>query len=187
MSALQTPMAAGGIRRLAILGAGTEGRWLAQRAARAGYLVVLEDLMPSKRRAAANQIGEVAGPAGRITYAASVEEAAREADLVIDFVPDELESKLEIFSMLDRMAPPYTIFATPTRVLSIADLASCTYRADRCVSLRLPDHLDESDAAFEIGIVQAPGSLPEVVDAIAVFWTSLGAVVALSVDRAALP
>ena len=60
----------------------------------------------------------------------------KDADLAIDFVPDELESKLEIFSLLDRMAPPRTILCTPTMALSITDLASCTYRAERCVGLR---------------------------------------------------
>ena len=39
----------------------------------------------------------------------TIEEAVREADLVIDCVPDELESKLEILWLLDRMAPPRTV------------------------------------------------------------------------------
>jgi len=34
------------------------------------------------------------------------------------------------------MAPPRTILCTPTMALSITDLASCTYRAERCVALR---------------------------------------------------
>jgi 3-hydroxybutyryl-CoA dehydrogenase len=70
-----------------------------------------------------------------VGFARTVEEAVREADLAIDCVPDELESKLEIFSLMDRMAPPRTVFATPTTNLSIADLASCTYRADRCIGI----------------------------------------------------
>ncbi len=60
----------------------------------------------------------------------------READVAVDFVPDELESKLEIFSMIDRMAPPKTILCTPSDALSITDLASCVYRPDRCVAVR---------------------------------------------------
>jgi 3-hydroxybutyryl-CoA dehydrogenase len=59
-------------------------------------------------------------------------------------VPDELESKLEILSLLDRMAPPRTLLCTPSENLSITDLASCTYRGDRCVMLRGP--LDEGSA-----------------------------------------
>jgi len=74
--------------------------------------------------------------AGSLRVALTVEDAVRDADLAIDFVPDELESKLEIFSLLDRMAPPRTILCTPTNALSITDLASCTYRSGLCVALR---------------------------------------------------
>src|SRR5260370_39404130 len=71
-----------------------------------------------------------------MALASTVEDAVREADIAIDFVPDELESKLEIFSMIDRMAPPKTILCTPSYALSITDLASCVYRPDRCVAVR---------------------------------------------------
>jgi 3-hydroxybutyryl-CoA dehydrogenase len=74
--------------------------------------------------------------AGSLALVLTVEDAVRNADLAIDFVPDELESKLEIFSMIDRMAPPRTILCTPSEALSITDLASCTYRPDRCFALR---------------------------------------------------
>jgi 3-hydroxybutyryl-CoA dehydrogenase len=70
-----------------------------------------------------------------VAFVSTIEDAVREADLVIDCVPDELESKLEIFWLLDRMAPPRTVLATPTTRLSIADLASCTYRADKCIAI----------------------------------------------------
>uniref|UniRef100_E6QKQ5 Putative 3-hydroxybutyryl-CoA dehydrogenase n=1 Tax=mine drainage metagenome TaxID=410659 RepID=E6QKQ5_9ZZZZ len=127
---------------VAIIGAGPLGRRLALRSAQAGYRVVLEDVMPANLRHAEETLRNTLGDALRgpnsqslVTFARTLEEAVREADLVIDCVPDELESKLEIFSLLDRMAPPRTVFATPTRHLSIADLASCTYRPDRCVSM----------------------------------------------------
>jgi 3-hydroxybutyryl-CoA dehydrogenase len=38
--------------------------------------------------------------------------------------------------LVDRMAPPKTILLTPSDALSITDLASCTYRADRCFAVR---------------------------------------------------
>ena len=71
-----------------------------------------------------------------VSLVTTVEDAVREADVAVDFVPDELESKLEIWSMIDRMAPPKTVMCTPSEALSITDLASCTYRADRCVMMR---------------------------------------------------
>ena len=58
---------------------------------------------------------------GRLEYAGSVEEAAREADLVIEAVPEEMESKIEIFTLLDKILPPHHhprleyLFAEPHR------------------------------------------------------------------------
>jgi len=123
---------------VAVIGAGAAGRAFALRCAGAGFAVVLEDVMPSNLRRAQDEYGELAGveAAGSLRVALTVEDAVRDADLAIDFVPDELESKLEIFSLLDRMAPPRTILCTPTNALSITDLASCTYRSGLCVALR---------------------------------------------------
>ena len=128
-----------GIRSIAVIGAGVQGRTFALRCAQAGFKTVLEDVMPAKLRRAQEELLELDSPTAdhrlHLSFALTVEDAVRDADVAIDFVPDELESKLEIFSLLDRMAPPKTILCTPTRVLSISDLASCTYRADRCVAL----------------------------------------------------
>jgi 3-hydroxybutyryl-CoA dehydrogenase len=126
------------MRTVAVIGAGVAGRSFALRCAQAGFEVVLEDVMPDKLRKAQDEYDSaplVRGE-GSLRFVATVEDAVCEADLAIDFVPDELESKLEIFSLLDRMAPPRTILCTPTDALSITDLASCTYRPERCVSLR---------------------------------------------------
>lgn len=89
--------------------------------------------MPARLRHAEAAFTEL----GRsVRLVSTVEDAVRDADLVMDFVPDELESKLEIWSLIDRMAPPKTVMCTPSAVLSITDLASCTYRDDRCVMVR---------------------------------------------------
>lgn len=124
------------IQSVAVIGAGRLGRSFALRCVQAGFTVVLEDVLSSKLRAAADVFAaESPELQSRLRLASSVEDAVRDADLVIDFVPDELESKLEIFSLVDRMAPPRTVLCTPTE-LSITDLGSCTYRADRCVALK---------------------------------------------------
>lgn len=128
------------IRTVAVIGAGLAGRSFALGAAAKGFHVVLEDVMPSNLRQAEAEYADLTardpGAPGRLELATTVEEAVRSADIAIDFVPDELESKLEIFSMIDRMAPPRTILCTPSYALSITDLASCVYRPDRCVAVR---------------------------------------------------
>jgi 3-hydroxybutyryl-CoA dehydrogenase len=65
----------------------------------------------------------------------SVEEACREADIVIEAVPEEMELKLEIFTLLDKFAKPGSIFASNTSSLSITEMASITCRPEKCVGL----------------------------------------------------
>jgi 3-hydroxybutyryl-CoA dehydrogenase len=100
-----------------------------------------------------------------------VEDAVREADIAVDFVPDELESKLEIFSMLDRMAPPRTILCTPTGALSISDLASCTYRPGLCVAFDVPDN-DLSGAVLRV--VRGRATSNETLGNVSAWLTALG-------------
>jgi len=126
------------IQTVAVIGAGQAGRSFAFTCAAVGFHVVLEDVMPANlRRAKADFVDLQAGLArGHLDLVSTVEDAVRGADIAVDFVPDELESKLEIFSMIDRMAPPKTILCTPSDALSITDLASCVYRPERCVAVR---------------------------------------------------
>jgi 3-hydroxybutyryl-CoA dehydrogenase len=135
---------------VAVIGAGTMGRGIAHVAALGGYRTILEDLIPTSLRKAESEIrinldkavelGKVsaadAGAAAmRLEYAGSVEEAAREADLVIEAVPEEMESKIEIFTLLDKICRPDTILASNTSSFSITEIASVTYRAKKCVGM----------------------------------------------------
>lgn len=132
------PLSTHGPLTLALIGAGRAGRSLAAQAVAAGHRVVLEDVLPSRLREALAEIPTLGMP-GLLETVTTVEDAVREADLVIDFVPDELESKLEIVCMVDRMAPPKTVLCINTHALSVDDLARCTYRADRCIGSAVSD------------------------------------------------
>ncbi|HEX4427415.1 MAG TPA: 3-hydroxyacyl-CoA dehydrogenase NAD-binding domain-containing protein, partial [Terriglobales bacterium] len=138
------------MKTVAVIGAGTMGRGIAHVAALGGYRTILEDLLPTSLRKAESEIrtnldkavelGKVtatdAGAAvARLEYAGSVEEAAREADLVIEAVPEEMESKIEIFTLLDKICRPETILASNTSSFSITEIASVTYRAKKCVGM----------------------------------------------------
>ena len=125
------------LEHIAIIGAGLAGRSFALHLLAHGVHVTLEDVLPSNLRAVTAELehSHLDPRQASLHLASTVEDAVRNADLAIDFVPDELESKLEILSMIDRMAPPRTILLTPTDTLSISDLASCTYRGDRCFGL----------------------------------------------------
>jgi 3-hydroxybutyryl-CoA dehydrogenase len=170
--------------QVAIIGAGPLGRWLARAVARAGYTVLLEDVMPSNLHHAQEYLRQQLGPAAlpNVMFASTIEQAVREADLAIDCVPDELESKLEIFCLLDRMAPPRTVLVTPTKRLSIADLASCTYRADKCVAL-VADVQELTEMAMSNGdergyaviLLRTPPQVTaETVSLVEEFWERIG-------------
>jgi 3-hydroxybutyryl-CoA dehydrogenase len=169
------------LRLVAVIGAGTQGRDLAFRAAAAGFGTVLEDVLPSNLRHAQDAAAAASVPGLR--FACSVEEAVRSADLILDSVPDELESKLEIFSMLDRMAPPRAILLTPTRSLSIADLASCTYREDRCLSFDLGQ--PDPRGRREVVVTHTQATAADVLAAVLEFWRKLGCLPRLAVDPGA--
>jgi 3-hydroxybutyryl-CoA dehydrogenase len=170
------------VRTVAIIGAGAAGRSFALAVVCAGFHVVLEDVMPANlRRAEADfadlSVHQPAGP-GRLSLAFTVEDAVHAADLAIDFVPDELESKLEIFSMIDRMAPPRTILCTPSYALSITDLASCVYRPERTFALRgsLSPPADPLRLLYPAAAAAAP------LAAAAEFFRALGLVVVTEDD-----
>ena len=109
------------VRTIAVIGAGIMGRGIAHAAALGGYRTILEDILPTALRKAETEIRSNLDKAvelgkvtkadadqafGRLEYASSVEQAAREADLVIEAVPEEMESKIEIFTLLDKVCRP---------------------------------------------------------------------------------
>jgi 3-hydroxybutyryl-CoA dehydrogenase len=161
---------------VAIIGAGPLGRRLAMGAARAGFRVSLEDVMPGNlhhaRESIRLELSAEALPA--VEFAATIEEAVRNADLVVDCVPDELESKLEILWLVDRMAPPRTVVATPTTNLSIADLASCTNRPEKCIGIAASPQDLMSGAERDLLLRAGPVTNDETVTLVSDFFRSLG-------------
>ena len=161
---------------VAIIGAGPLGRWLALEAARAGFAVLLEDVMPSNLHHAQEiirqQINAESLPSVR--FVSCIEDAVREADLAIDCIPDELESKLEILWLLDRMSPPQTVFATPTTRMSISDLASCTYRPEKCIAIVAAPQSLVANENKEIRLRITERTAAESISLVENFWKQLG-------------
>jgi 3-hydroxybutyryl-CoA dehydrogenase len=124
---------------IAVIGAGRVGRALARRAAVAGYRVLLEDLIPTSLEAARREIRDYLDEAvrygaldpaeadqafARIECATSIEDAARRARIVMETGPDEQESKLEMFCLLDRICLPGTVIVSNCHALDLTDTAS---------------------------------------------------------------
>ena len=138
------------IKTVAVIGAGIMGRGIAHATALGGYRTILEDILPNALRRAESEIRANLNQAvelgkvnatdadaafARLEYANSIESAAREADLIIEAVPEEMESKIEIFTLLDKICRPTTILASNTSSLSVTEIASVTYRAKKCVGM----------------------------------------------------
>ena len=172
------------IRRVAIIGAGVAGRSFALACAAAGFDVVLEDVMPANLWRAEAEYSDLSKcvAAGSLELASTVEDAVRTADIAVDFVPDELESKLEIFSMIDRMAPPRTILCTPSYALSITDLASCVYRPHRCVAVRGDLVWDDAAVAPVVRVLYPAAALQSIVQTVSRFLSTLGLAVQAEAD-----
>jgi 3-hydroxybutyryl-CoA dehydrogenase len=160
---------------VAIIGAGPLGRWLALEAARAGFSVLLEDVMPSNLHHAEEALRAALGPEAlpSVAFVSTIVDAVRSADLVIDCVPDELESKLEILWLLDRMAPPHTVFATPTTRLSIGDLANCTYRPEKCIAIVAEARALSSGGTGQILLRTTARTTAETISLVRDFWLKL--------------
>ena len=138
------------MQAIAVIGAGTMGCGIAHAAALGGYRTILEDILPNALRRAESEIrtnldkavelGKVTASDAnaafsRLEFAGSVDEAARQADVVIEAVPEELESKIEIFTLLDKICRPTTVLASNTSSLSLTEIASVTYRPRKIVGM----------------------------------------------------
>src|SRR5438477_12843832 len=170
------------------------GRGIAHASALGGYRTILEDLLPGALRRAEGEIRanldkavelgkatkEDADAAfGRLEYAGSVEEAAREADLVIESVPEEMESKVEIFTLLDKICRPDTIIVANISELSITEIASVTYRARKCLGMRFPGPRDK---AKRLEIIRGMETDDETVAAVMEVGRRMGMEIAVSKD-----
>ena len=138
------------IKTIAIIGAGTMGRGIAYAAALGGYTTVLEDVSDSMLAKAIAWIresldegvrrGKVEPTAreaalARISTSQAVDEAIRDAELIIEAVPEELEMKLELFTIFDKFAKPNAIFASNTSSLSISDFSDIVLHRECCIGM----------------------------------------------------
>jgi 3-hydroxybutyryl-CoA dehydrogenase len=182
------------ITGISVIGAGPLGREIAYLSARAGYTTALEDVNSETIERALVSIRGWLDASGvsvedrtaalaRISTSRSIEDAMRAAELVVDTTIDELETKLEVFTIFDKFARPGAILGCCTSSLSVSDLATITYRADRCVGLQFPN---ASARLKSVEIARSARTLEDVVGACAEFGKRLGLTVEIdfeTIDR----
>ena len=166
------------VRIIAVCGAGIMGRGIAHAAALGGYRTILQDIAPAaldkaRREIRANldkavELGKSTSAEAdealqQIDLVSTLAEAAREADLVIEAVPEDMTLKIATFSELDKLAPPHAILASNTSSFSITEIASVTSRASQCVGMHFFNPVHKMKL---IEIVRALETSDETIDSV---------------------
>jgi 3-hydroxybutyryl-CoA dehydrogenase len=131
------------VKRIAVIGAGLMGHGIALEFAAAGFPVRIFDSAPQTLASALGHARESAAllveagrlrtrdvPAvlGRIQPAASIEAAARDADVVVEAVFEDLDIKRQVFAELDRAAPTPALLLSNSSAFMPSQLAAATER-----------------------------------------------------------
>ncbi|MBI5014343.1 MAG: 3-hydroxybutyryl-CoA dehydrogenase [Deltaproteobacteria bacterium] len=136
------------IRNVTVVGLGTMGSQIAVVCARAGFRT--DAVEATQERADAGwkaigkflegqvQKGKLEGLArdeiaSRITLWTDLAPGCRDADLVIEAIPEAIALKRDLFGMLDRLCPPHAILASNTSTLWISEIAAATRRPEQCI------------------------------------------------------
>jgi 3-hydroxybutyryl-CoA dehydrogenase len=138
------------VKTITVIGAGAMGRGIAYAAAFGGFRTILEDVSNSTLNQGIAWIKQTFDEdvsrgtldaktrdtaLAQLTAMNSVENASRRADLIIEAVPEEMEMKIELFTIFDKFAKPGAIFASNTSSLSITEMAAVTFCPERCIGM----------------------------------------------------
>ncbi|MFD6439813.1 3-hydroxyacyl-CoA dehydrogenase family protein [Peribacillus sp. NPDC060186] len=165
------------IKNIAIIGSGVMGSGIAQSFAVSGYFVTINDIKEEFLAKAQYRISEnlsllieegalteqeKQGALSNITYKVDLEEAVRDADFIIEAIPEVIELKLDLYEQLERIVKEDTIITSNTSTFPISRLMENASFADRMIIAHFfnPGHLVPL-----VEIVQHNETKPEVVEA----------------------
>ena len=138
------------IKNITVLGSGVMGHGIAQVSATAGYNVVLRDIKQEfldkamekihwslDKLVTKEKISKEEGDAifSRITPVVDLIDAVKDAELVIEVVPEIMDLKKQVYAELDKAAKPEVIFASNTSTLPITEIANTTSRPDKFIGI----------------------------------------------------
>jgi 3-hydroxybutyryl-CoA dehydrogenase len=164
------------VNTLAVIGAGTMGRGIAETAATHGFNVIFVEISAAQRDAARQQMTrsiakgiarakiDATDPApilGRIEWCDSLSAAAA-AEFVIEAVSEDPLLKQRVFRELDQLCPPATVLASNTSSISIGSLAEVTTRAGQVIGMHF---FNPVPIMTPIEIVRGPATTDAVIDA----------------------
>jgi enoyl-CoA hydratase / 3-hydroxyacyl-CoA dehydrogenase len=138
------------ISKITVLGSGIMGHGIAQVSAMAGYRVTLRDIDRSLLDKALEKVKwslnklvekqkltqiEAKKIFHRITPEINLELSLKDADLLIEAVPENLELKRKVYADVDKYAEEKTMYASNTSTLPITEMAALTRRPERFIGL----------------------------------------------------
>lgn len=136
------------IKRVSVIGMGTMGSQIGIVCARAGFPTFMVDTSSEQVEKGASTISSFLGhqknkgkmsqddvdhTLSLISTSNDMSKGVADADLVIEAVFEDIETKRNVFKILDEVAPKETIFASNTSTLWITELAAVTGRSDQCI------------------------------------------------------
>ncbi|MCU1683279.1 MAG: 3-hydroxybutyryl-CoA dehydrogenase [Amycolatopsis sp.] len=178
-----------------VVGLGTMGAGIAEVLARSGLSVVAVEVddaavtrgrghveHSTERALSAGKLddAELAALHGRIRYTTSLSELA-DVDLVVEAIPENLMAKAEVFSQLDKITKPETIFASNTSSLSVTEIGVHTARPGKVVGMHF---FNPAPVLKLIEIVRTVVTEPDVVTDVVAFAERLGKTPVVIGDRA---
>lgn len=164
------------IKKIAIIGSGVMGSGIALSFAVSGYFVTINDIKEELLYHAQNRISEnlsllieegaltdreKQGALANITYSVDLEGAVRDADFIIEAIPEVIELKLNLYQQLEEIIKPDAIVASNTSTFPISQLMEKASFAERMVITHFfnPGHLVPL-----VEIVQHDETKPEIVN-----------------------
>jgi len=138
------------VKNITVLGSGVMGHGIAQVSATAGYNVVLRDIKQEfldkamekikwslDKLVSKEKISKEEGDSifARITPIVDLNEAVKNAELVIEVVPEIMDLKKSVYAELDKAAGPEVIFASNTSTLPITEIANTTSRPEKFIGI----------------------------------------------------
>lgn len=138
------------IEKVVVIGAGQMGAGIAQVCAQSGFTVTLHDMNEAAlekgiagiERLLSRSVEkermteeEKSATIERLSTATELQTAAKDADLVIEAVIENMDIKKDIFKQLDEITPAGAILASNTSSLSITEIASVTNRPEKVIGM----------------------------------------------------
>ncbi len=138
------------MKKAVVIGSGAMGHGITQLLAMNGYQVTMVDISDDllqkaveKIRWSLNKFAEkkrvrqedVDAALSRISTTTSYEQAAKDVDLAVEAVPENMELKKQVFAKLDSVAPSHAILASNTSTLSITEMGNATNRPDKVAGM----------------------------------------------------